>query len=121
MSNGYLKQDEIRGTKPIKITPPLFGFESQRAIILMKANGQPLGSYLWNSLVANSSSDSNQRVIERAIAQESDILQSMGQPHDYISSIRSLLAGSGVFELTETGLLVPTTSGFKSDDATLEG
>lgn len=120
MSSGYLKPEEVKATKPIKATPSLFGFENQRAIILMRSNGQPLGSYLWSSLVANSSKEGNQEIIERTIAQEIQVLKRLSLPHTYVDAARSLLVGSGIYELTELGFLIPTPSGIKLYDSTLD-
>jgi hypothetical protein len=121
MSSGYLRSHEIKNTRPIKATPSAMGIESQRACILMKANGQPSGSYLWNSVVANSSSPGNQAVIERAIAEEMKVLEFQGLPHTYVDAARSLLISSGIYELTEAGLLIPSTASSRLDDSTLEG
>lgn len=120
MSNGYLSEDEVKRVKPIKVTPNLGGFESQRAVILIKANGQPSGSYLWNSVTANSGSAGNQAVIERAIAEEMKVLESLGLPCDYVSAARSLLVDSGWYELTESGLAIPATVKRRRDDTILE-
>lgn len=109
MANGYLREDEIVRSKAIKATPPTSGFESQRAVILMLSNGQPLGGYLWNSVVANSSSEANQKIIERAIAQEVEVLSHLGLPCTYVDAARSLLASSGVYELSEAGLAIPSS------------
>jgi len=120
MPNGYLRDDEIEGTKPIKVTPSPLGFESQRSVLLMRANGQSLATYLWNSVVAGSGSDNNQRVIERAIAEEMKVLEFMGLPCDYVSAARSLLVDSGVYELTDSGLLIPSSGRKANDDTILE-
>lgn len=122
MANGYLQQHEIKRVKPIKSTFNPMGYEAQRSVILMRTNGQPLGSYLCNSVVANSGGDNNQRAIERAIAEEMRVLESMGLPHSYVDACRSLLVDSDLYELTEAGLLVPS-SGRRSekDESILDG
>jgi hypothetical protein len=121
VSNGYLSDDEIKRVKPIKVTPNSSGFESQRAVILIKANGQASGTYLWNSVTANSNSPGNQAVIERAITEEMKVLEFLGLPCDYVSAARSLLIDSGWYELTESGLAVPsTTRSHRRDDTILE-
>lgn len=121
MSNGYLRPDEIKATKPIKATPPSSGFENHRAIILMRTNGQSLGGYLWNSVVANSGSESNQKIIERAIAQEMEVLKHLGLPSSYVDACRSLLVESGVYELTEAGLAIPSSRQPRQDESILDG
>lgn len=122
MANGYLQQHEIKKVKPIKSTFNPMGYEAQRSIILMRSNGQPLGSYLCNSVVANSGGENNQQAIERAIEEEMKVLEFMGLPHSYVDAARSLLVDSDLFELTEAGLLIPSSGRRSSgDDSILDG
>lgn len=116
--SGYLTPDEIKKAKAIKITPSTQGIEAQRAIILMLANGQPLATYIWNSLVANSASDRNQEIINRAIQSELELLKHRGHVDvTLIDGARSLLARSGIYELSPSGLLIPTTSEVQQVDS----
>lgn len=121
MANGYLQQHEIKRVKPIKSTFNPMGYESQRAVILMRTNGQALGSYLCNSVVANSGGDNNQKAIERAIAEEMKVLKSMNLPCSYVDACRSLLVDSDLYELTDAGLLIPSSGRRSPDDSILDG
>ena len=99
---GYFRENELEKSGGIRVIPPLTGYASQRAaIILGERKNMSLGGALWGFLLEFAESEQGQQIIERAIAQEQLVLEAAGKPATYVEAARSLILSSGVYKAKE--------------------
>ncbi|NEP13739.1 MAG: hypothetical protein F6K14_26765 [Symploca sp. SIO2C1] len=97
---GYFREEELEKTGGIRVFPPLSGFASQRAaIILAERKNLSLGAALWQYLLEYAETEEGQQIIERAIAHEQKALDFQGRDSSYVDAARSLILSSGVYKL----------------------